>query len=195
MQTACPLVAETELPGARDFTLDRKIRLLCVAVDEVLRKRKRKGKNGERESRLQVRLIGKEGTTGERIEALVIGKVKHVQEWGRIQDALKDGRAIEVSGRVQAVATNWSDKPASGGRAARGKQLGRTPTIGRSGVESRGQKGVIIEQTITSANHGFSIACGVPSQAKARREIVIVARDSFHDTEGFLRLGIDSREG
>src|SRR5882762_3358659 len=48
VQSASPLVTETEFPGAGDFALDSEIRLMRVSVDETFRQRERKRKNWQR---------------------------------------------------------------------------------------------------------------------------------------------------
>src|SRR6202171_1587727 len=104
VHAAGPLVPEAEFPGARDFTLNRQIRLVCVTIDEVFPQRKRERKNGKRKSRGQIILVGKERTGSKRIEALLIGQVKHAGKG--VQRALEYGRAVQVRGRVQAVPAN-----------------------------------------------------------------------------------------
>src|SRR5258706_15013442 len=80
VQSPGPLGTEAEFPRARDFALDGDICLVRVTVLEILRQRKGERKDGKRESRGQIILIGKERTRGKGIKALLIGKVEQVQE-------------------------------------------------------------------------------------------------------------------
>src|SRR5207302_9730942 len=189
MQSPSPLVTEAEFPGAGDFTLDGEISRVRVAGDEVLPQRKCERQNGQRESRAQVILIGKERTGRKRIEALLIGQIKHV--WERVQHALENGRAIEVRRRVQAAAASCGDKRASGGGAAGREQLYGPAAVGRYGVESGGQQRMIVEDAVAGTNDGLAVACRIPCQTKARREVVKVARDSFDHAEGLFGGRVD----
>src|SRR6266849_1454132 len=106
-----PLGAEAEFPGARNFALDGEICLVRVAVLEILRQGKCEWEDGEREPGGQVILVGKERTCRKRVETLLIGEVKHARE--RVQDALENGRAVEIGRGVQAISASRSDKAAS----------------------------------------------------------------------------------
>src|SRR5258708_5627341 len=50
---------------------------------------------------------------------------------------------------------------------------------------------MIVEETETRANDRLAVAGGIPSQSKARGNILIVAGDAFDDAEGLFRGGID----
>ena len=123
MQSPSPLVTEAEFPGAGDFTLDGEIRLVRVAVDEVLPQRKCERQNGQRESRAQVILIGKERTGGERIKALLVRKIEHAGQL--VQDALENRGAIQIGGLVQTVAAGGVSRGCTwcscGKKSARGR--------------------------------------------------------------------------
>src|SRR6266853_2983259 len=117
VQSTGPLGTEAEFPGARDFALDGDICLVRVTVLEILGQGKCEWKDGKRESGGQVILVGKERTGSKRIKTLLIGEVKHARE--RVQDALENGRAVEIGRGVQAIGASRGDKATSGGRAAR----------------------------------------------------------------------------
>src|SRR2546422_3173459 len=193
VQSACPLVTEAEFPGARYFALDGEICLVRVAILEILRQGKCEREDGKRESGGQVILIGKERTRSKRIEALLIGEVKHARE--RVQHALENGRAVEIGRGVQAIRASRGDKTASGGRAARREQLYGTATVGSRGVESRGQQRMVIEDPEARADNGLFIASGIPCQSNSGTYVLIIARNAFHDTKGLLRGGIYSSCG
>src|SRR5438874_9886212 len=50
---------------------------------------------------------------------------------------------------------------------------------------------MIVKQTETGANDGLAVTGGIPSQTKARGNILIVAGDAFDDAEGLFRGGVD----
>src|SRR5258706_15795952 len=79
VQSPGPLGTEAEFPRARDFALDGDICLVRVTVLEILGQGKCEWEDGKRESGGQVILVGKERTWRERVEALLIGQVEHVQ--------------------------------------------------------------------------------------------------------------------
>src|SRR6266851_10041178 len=181
VHSASPLSTETEFPGAGNFPLDGEICLVRVAVLEILRQRKRERKNGKRESRSQVILVGKERTHSKRIKALLIGEVKHARQ--RIQNALENGRAIEIGRGVQAIGTSRGDKATSGGCAACREQLDRAATIGSHGVECSRQQRMVIEDPEARADDGLLIAGGVPGQSNSGTYILVIARNAFHNAE------------
>src|SRR5260370_42474591 len=79
VQSPGPLGTEAEFPRARDFALDGDICLVRVTVLEILGQGKCEWEDRKRESGGQVILVGKERTWRERVEALLIGQVEHVQ--------------------------------------------------------------------------------------------------------------------
>src|SRR3981189_1452752 len=185
---AGPLVSEAEFPGARDFTLDGEIELIGVTVDKVFRQRKCEGQNRKRESCGQIVLIRKKRTGSKRIETLLIGQVKHARKG--VQRALEYRRAVQVRGRVKAVAANWSDQPASGSCAADREQLHRAATVGSHGVECSSQQRMVVENPVAGADNGLAIAGGIPGQSDTGGDVVVIARNAFHNTESLLRGGI-----
>src|SRR2546429_2636236 len=50
---------------------------------------------------------------------------------------------------------------------------------------------MIVEETETGANDGLAVHGGIPSQTKARGNILIVAGDAFDDAEGLFCGGVD----
>src|SRR4029077_7036795 len=145
------------------------------------------------ESRGQIILIGKKRTGGKGIETLLIGQVKHVRKG--IQHALENGRAVEVRGGVLAVAANWRDNPTSGGGEANSEQLYGTATVGSHCVESSSQQRVVIEHPEAGADNGLAFARGIPGQSYPGSDVVVIARNAFHDAERLLRGGIYGRSG
>jgi len=72
VQSTGPLGTEAEFPRARDFALDGDICLVRVTVLEIPRQGKCEWQDGKRKTCLQVCLIGKERTSGKRVETLVV---------------------------------------------------------------------------------------------------------------------------
>ena len=138
VQPAGPLVTEAEFPGARDFALDGEIPLLGIAINKVFPERKREGQNGKGESCGQIVLIGKKRTGSKRIEALLIGQVKHVRKG--VQRALENRTAVEIRRRIEPRAAygrgRRRQQAASGCFVADRKQLYGAATVGSHGVES-----------------------------------------------------------
>ncbi len=91
MQSASPLVAQAEFPGAGNFPFDGEIGLLCVPILEIARDGQGERQDGQREAGRQIVLVGEERTGSEGIEALLIGEVEHIGQ--RVQHALEDGGA------------------------------------------------------------------------------------------------------
>src|SRR5229473_1738654 len=104
VQFAGPLGTEAEFPRARDFAFDGDICLVRVTVLEILRQGKCEWEDRKRESGGQVILVGKERTGSKRVETLLIREVKHAREC--VQDALENGRAVEVRRGIHATPAN-----------------------------------------------------------------------------------------
>src|SRR5438552_934555 len=102
MQAPGVLIADADLPRAGDLPLDGQVALLGVAELEIFRYRQNERKNGQRETRGQIILIGEQGIRKERIEALLVKQVAHVGQG--IQGALENGGAVEIGRRVQPAA-------------------------------------------------------------------------------------------
>ncbi len=49
---------------------------------------------------------------------------------------------------------------------------------------------MVVEQAITGADDGLAIAGGVPGQSDTGSDVVVIARNAFHNTESLLRGGI-----
>src|SRR5271169_2686497 len=102
MQTTRPLVPQAEFQRVCEFAFDGQIGLLRVAVDEVLRHRKRERQDPKRESYIQIILIRKERTRGKGIETLLIwfipqrqgGRNRQVNRVG-VEHSLKDRRTVQ----------------------------------------------------------------------------------------------------
>src|SRR5260370_35166311 len=102
-----PLGTEAEFPRARNFALDGDICLVRVAVLEIFGQGKCEWQDGKRKTCLQVCLIGKERTSGKRVETLVARAPERT--WGiaererrgklevnriGIEDTLKNGETV-----------------------------------------------------------------------------------------------------
>ena len=145
-------------------------------------------------------MIGEERVGRKRIKALLVRKIAERQwreDWsdgGRVQHALKNGRAIQVGRRVETAAArcwSWSGEQTASGRCpTRGKELNRAATIGGHRVEGHGQERMIVEEAITHANDGSTVATWIPRKSEPRRKIIVVAGNSLHHTQRFLRGGI-----
>src|SRR5437762_974180 len=61
--------------------------------------------------------------------------------------------------------------------------------------QHEGQQGMVVEETVASTNYRFAVAHGIPSEAEARSDVVVVARNAFDDAQSFFRVGVHGRGG
>src|SRR5271156_590746 len=193
MYSARVLITHADFPRAGDFPLNGQVGLIGIGILEIAGYGQGERQNRQRESCGQVVLVRKKRTWQEWIKALLIGLIPQAGQ--SIQHALENRGTVQIGRRIQTAAAGRGNQTACRRRTARRKQLHGAAAVGGDGIESHGQQRMVVENSVTRANHGFAIAFGIPSQADARAHIFVTARDAFRYPEGLLRSGVNGGGG
>ena len=185
MAATVKVVAQAEGEAIAEVALDGQVRLLRVGVNEVLSLRVTERLGEQRKAGVDVVLIEKQCVRQEGIEALRVGGAvggclliteKACKCW-RPGRALRGGRevALEHRDRVQVARTAGGRTRKSAGEC----QLAAVGAVGSIAEEVETEQGVVIEHAERRADYGFAVSLGIPGDAEARLNVVLVGLDAF----------------
>src|SRR5207248_8884551 len=125
-------------------------------------------------------LIGKYRVRLEGIEALLVRQISKA--------GIASGEAAGVEDSLEKISGVEIQRAASRGRrAGDGDHLRGLRAVGYVGVEGQCQQGMVVEDAIRSTHYRFATRGRVPSDADARRHIVVVTRNALTDAQRILR--------